>query len=72
MLELHEIGIPMADVFKIATLNGAKAIGMEDTIGSIEVGKRANLVLFSVNHLEKPEGLLQNKIVIKDGVVYKE
>lgn len=69
MLELHEIGIPMPDVFRIATLNGAKAVGMADTIGTVEVGKRANLVLFSQNPLEKPENLLAPKVVIKDGVV---
>ncbi|MBC5993552.1 amidohydrolase family protein [Pontibacter sp. SD6] len=72
MLELNDIGIPMVDVFKIATLNGAKAIGRADTIGTVEVGKRANLVLFSANPLDKSENLLKAKTVIKDGVVYRD
>lgn len=35
----------------MATNGGAKAIGMEDRLGSIEVGKRADLVLFEPRHL---------------------
>jgi len=34
-----------ADVLKMATINGAKALGMEDEIGSIEVGKSADIAL---------------------------
>lgn len=35
----------------MATNGGAKAIGMEDRLGSIEVGKRADLVLLEPRHL---------------------
>ncbi|WP_300745794.1 amidohydrolase [uncultured Bifidobacterium sp.] len=35
----------------MATNGGAKAIGMEDRLGSIEAGKRADLVLFEPRHL---------------------
>ena len=33
-------------VFHMATLGGARALGMAHSIGSIEVGKRADLVVF--------------------------
>jgi len=37
--------IPAELAFEMATRHGAKALGMEGAIGSIEVGKRADLVL---------------------------
>lgn len=36
------------DVLEMATINGARALGMEDLIGTIEVGKRADIVLIDL------------------------
>jgi imidazolonepropionase-like amidohydrolase len=60
----------MADALRAATLNSARAIGLEEQIGTVEPGKRAHLVLFEANPLERPEAVLGPKTVIKDGVVY--
>ena len=37
--------IPLAELVKWATVNGAKALGLEHTIGSVEIGKRPGIVL---------------------------
>ena len=45
LLALSRAGIPAADVFRIGTLNGARAMGLGDELGSIKVGKLADLVI---------------------------
>lgn len=39
------------DALKMATLNGAKALGLDDKIGSIEKGKQADLIAINMDHL---------------------
>ena len=38
-------GASLVSIFRMAALNPARFIGIDDTVGSIEIGKRANLVL---------------------------
>lgn len=37
---------------RMATIDGAKALGWDDQIGSLEVGKQADMVFFDMNHHE--------------------
>ena len=41
--------MPAETVIRMATLGGAKAIGLGDVTGSLEVGKRADIIQISVN-----------------------
>ena len=37
---------------RMSTIEGARALGMEDEIGSLESGKKADFVLFDLGHIE--------------------
>jgi len=41
--------LPAATVLELATLGGARVLGMERQIGSLEAGKRADLLIVSMN-----------------------
>ncbi len=41
--------LPAEKVFEMATINGAKTLGMDDKIGSVNVGKKADLCLLDIN-----------------------
>ena len=43
---------PAEQAYEMATLNGAKAMGLQDEIGSLEVGKKADLVFHDTNRPE--------------------
>jgi 5-methylthioadenosine/S-adenosylhomocysteine deaminase len=40
--------LPAREVLAMATIEGARALGMDDRIGSLEAGKRADLILVSM------------------------
>jgi atrazine chlorohydrolase/5-methylthioadenosine/S-adenosylhomocysteine deaminase/melamine deaminase len=46
---LDAAAITAEKVLEMATIDGAKAIGMSQTIGSIEKGKKADLILIEIN-----------------------
>lgn len=76
---LREAGFHPLEVIRSATLYGAQALGKEKEIGSVEVGKLADLVIIDANPLENLQYLYgtgaiymndKNEVVRKGGVKY--
>jgi len=70
LLAMTYAGIPPAAVLKAATINGATALGIEEQLGSIEVGKLADLVVVDGNPLDDIKAARNVRFVIRDGVVH--
>jgi imidazolonepropionase-like amidohydrolase len=45
-----EAGMPAMQAIKCATINAAELLGMKDQLGSIEVGKLADIVAVDGDH----------------------
>ncbi len=60
-------GVPEEDALKMVTLNPAKALHIEDKVGSIKAGKDADLVIWSDNPLSI---YAKSEKTIVDGIVY--
>ncbi len=54
-----------------ATLNSARIVDMEGVAGTIETGKRADLVLLAENPLENLDGLRRIECVFSKGRMFE-
>lgn len=64
---LQESGIPLKDLLRIATLNGAIYLGREREFGSIEPGKFADMLLLAADPLETVKAYGAIEMVFKSG-----
>jgi hypothetical protein len=67
---LVEAGFTPVEAIQIYTMNGASYLGQQDHIGSIAVGKQADLVLIKGDPSKKIDDIENVETVFKDGVGY--
>ena len=76
---LREAGFHPLEVIRAASLKGAEALGMADKIGSVEVGKLADMIIMEENPLKNLKNLYgtgairlteKNEVVRVGGVKY--
>jgi imidazolonepropionase-like amidohydrolase len=67
---LVEAGFTPVEALRIMTLNGARVLGVDRDLGSVEVGKIADLVVVQGNPATAPGDIRNVRIVFKDGVGY--
>jgi imidazolonepropionase-like amidohydrolase len=67
---MHYLGLNSMDAIRAGTINAAFALGMQDRIGTIEVGKFADILVVNGNPLEDIQ-VLQDperiEVIMKDG-----
>jgi imidazolonepropionase-like amidohydrolase len=67
---LVEAGFTPLQAIQIATMNGARFMGEDKLIGSIEAGKAADLVLINGNPANNIKDIENVELVFKDGMGY--
>lgn len=68
---MAQAGMKNSEILKSATLYAADLIGMSDSLGTLEVGKIADIIAFDGNPLITIEELLDVDFVMKSGKVVK-
>jgi imidazolonepropionase-like amidohydrolase len=71
LVRLTEAGLTPLEALRTATLNPARVLGLADSLGTIEAGKLADLVLLDANPLADIRNTQRIRAVIADGRVYR-
>ncbi|MBO6587396.1 MAG: PD40 domain-containing protein [Gracilimonas sp.] len=64
-------GISEHDILKVATIQGADGIGLDQDLGSIEEGKLADLVILNSNPLDNIRSTADISHIMKNGYMYE-
>jgi imidazolonepropionase-like amidohydrolase len=71
MIEIANAGMTNEQVLAAATKGNADLLGLAGEIGTLETGKRADLVVLGGNPVEDLNYARQVKLVVQGGVVLK-
>lgn len=69
---LNDAGLDNYAILQAATINGAKYFRIADEVGSLDVGKRADMVLLDANPIENIKNAQVINIVFKGQEIYKK
>ena len=69
---LKEAGFSTEDVLQIACYNGYESMNLTDQYGSIEAGKKADLLIFDQSPFSDPMNFLATKTIIKGGQLFQD
>lgn len=71
MKYFQRLGMSPMEVIVCATKNGARILGLEDELGTVEAGKAADLQILKADPLKSFDNLGNPEIVIMRGKVYR-
>jgi imidazolonepropionase-like amidohydrolase len=69
---MTESGMSPMEAIQSATMEAAKLLRIDDKLGSIEVGKLADIIAVDENPIDNIKTLMNVPFVMKDGTVYKK
>lgn len=70
-LELYvKAGLKTTEMLKLATIESAKITGVSDSLGSVEIGKKADLILVDGNPVEHISDIRKIEWTMKDGNLF--
>jgi imidazolonepropionase-like amidohydrolase len=69
---MTEVGMPPIEALISATRTPAEMLKLDKDLGTISVGKYADIIAVDDNPLEKIETMLDVSFVMKNGIVYKD
>jgi Amidohydrolase family len=71
LLRLVDAGLTPLEALQAATLNPVRVLGLADSLGTIEPGKLADLVLLDANPLDDIHNTQRIRAVVADGRLYR-